>query len=257
MLQFWREKLLESALLVVADSSRDMPEEFGDALRSCLTHGDHLELSLLACAASMWCGEDPDIGLPIAVASLMLRAGITVHLQISGFSRLLDGFPVLLDDPDPACAILCGDGLIALAVEHLAGNAGRRSHELITDAVEAIGSRGVLAGLSLEMSGSSPLGLPDGRRTWEIHSGQISRFASRGGALLARATGVMLDDAAMIGLLIGRARFLVDGRRTPSMDGFKSRISIEARTLAEQAETIMGHGPEAALYSSIMYFSDL
>jgi len=257
LLQIWREKLLESALQVAAQSTKDLPDEFGDSLRSCLTHGDHLELSLLACAASMWCGEDPEKGMPVAVASLMLRAGITVHLQISGFSRRLDGFPVLLDDPDPACAILCGDGLIALAVEHLAANAGRRSHELITDAVEAIGSRGVLAGLSLEMSSNSPLVLPDGRRTWEILSGQVSRFTSRGGALLARATGVMLDDAAMIGLLIGRARFLVDGRRTPSMDSLKSRISIEARTLAEQAEAITGHGPESALYSSIMYFSDL
>jgi len=231
--------------------------EFGDALRSCLTHGDHLELSLLACAASMWCGEDPVKGMPAAVASLMLRAGITVHLQVSGFSERLDGFPVLLDEPDPACAILCGDGLLALAVEHLALNAGRRSHELITDAVEAIGSRGVLAGLSLEMSGNSPSVLPDGRKVWEMLSGQVSRFASKGGALLAQATGSMLDDAAMIGLLIGRARFLVDGRRSPSMKGMKSKAAIEARTLAEQAEAIAGHGPEAALYSAIMYFSDL
>ncbi len=55
----------------------------------------------------------------------------------------------------------------------------------------------------------------------------------------------------------GTPLFLVDGRRTPSMEGMKSKVSIEARTLAEQAEAIAGHGPESALYSSIMYFSDL
>ena len=257
LLQTWKEKLLDSTLQVVDGSTTDLPVEFGDALRSCIRHGDHLELSLLACAASMWCGGDPGTGMPVAIAALMLRAGITVHIQLPGFREHLEGFPVLLDNADPVCAILCGDGLLALAFEHLASSTGRRSHELITEAVEAVGSSGVLAGLSMEISVDSPPTLPDGRRSWEVTSGQISRFASRGGAYLAGATGTMLDDAAMIGLLIGRARFLVDGRWTPSMKGMKGKASIEAMTLAEQAEAIAGHGSEAALYTSIMYFSDL
>ena len=257
MLTVLKSKLEEAALLAVRSATRETPQEFSDALVRCITHDDHQELSLLACASAMWCGAPPEKGLPMAVATLMLRSGISAHMSLACFSEQMRGYPMLLEGCSDAATILSGDGLMALGIQHLAENCGLHSAELVVDAVNALGAHGVLAGISLEMScdGTAVL-VPDGRRIWEITSGRLSMLAAKGGALLAGASDNMLDDAALAGLLIGRARFLARGGWTPSMEGLKGKTSFEATTLIEQAEAIVGHGPESALFSSIMYFSD-
>jgi hypothetical protein len=257
MLTVLKSKLEEAAQHALRSAAREMPQELSDALVRCITHDDHQELSLLACASAMWCGGRPKTGLPMAAATLMLRAGISAHMSLAGFREQLRGYPMLLEGFSDATTILCGDGLLALGIEHLAENCGLHSAELVVDAVNSLGAHGVLAGLSLEMScdGTAVL-VPDGRRIWEITSGRLSMLAAKGGAQLAGASDTMLDDAALAGLLIGRARFLARGGWTPSMEGLKGKTSFEATTLIEQAEAIVGHGPESALFSSIMYFSD-
>lgn len=258
MLTPWKSRLEKEVMDAVTYATAGVPEDYAAAMTKCVSHIDHQELSLLAVASAMWCGGSPETGLPVAAAALMMRSGISVHLTLEDFRGRVLGYPSPLQDTSAATAILCGDGLIALAMQHLAENCGRHSAELVEAAADALGSGGVLAGLSLDIgpedAGTS---LPDGRKAWEVTSGRISQFAARGGALLAGASDTMLDDASMIGLLIGRASFLARGGRTPSMEGIRGKMSLEAGLLIQQAEAIAGHGPEAALFSSIMYFADL
>jgi hypothetical protein len=257
MLTEWKSRLEVVSLAAIRTATRGMPREFTDALLGCVTHSDHQELSLLACASSMWCGGLPETGLPVAVATLMLRSGLSAHMSLGGFRERIRGYPMMPEGSSEATTILCGDGLLALGLQHLAEDCGIHSAQLVTDAVNALGAHGVLAGLSLEMGcdGSDVL-VPDGRRIWEVTSGRLSMLAAKGGALLAGASDTILDDSALAGLLIGRARFLARGGWTPSMEGLKGKTSFEATTLLEQAEAIVGHGSESALFSAIMYFSD-
>ncbi len=258
MLDKLKQELVETAHSVISISARKMPGAFQNALHSCIAHNYNLELSLLACASSKWCGSTEYSGMPAAIAALMLRAGITVHLEVNGFTGVFDKLPQLLDERDDTLAILAGDGLIALAIEYLADNGGMHSSRLVSEAVKAMGARGMLAGLSMEVDRADGVEteVPDGRSLSELYSGQLARFASQGGALLAGASDMMLDDAAQIGVLTGRAKFLV--RKAESSEDRDERrdLGFQARTLIELAETIAGHKPNAALFNSIMYLSD-
>lgn len=258
MLEKLKSELGDAALDAINRAAIDIPAPFQRALHSCVTHSDHLEISLLSCAASEWCGCPQDTGMPVAVAALMLRAGISVHLSLPGFIDMNNSVPDLLEKQDDVTAILAGDALLALAMEHLAENGGRHAARLLSEAVRATGARGMLAGLSLKLDQQEEdiSSVPDGRSIWEITSGQIARFAAQGGALLAGASDSMLDDAAQIGLLTGRAWYLVEKAKSLSEKRDERSPLFEARTLMEQAETITGHGPEAALFHLIMYLSD-
>lgn len=258
MLEKLKNELEDAALGAINRATIDIPAPFQKVLQSCITHSNHLEISLLACAASEWCAHPRDTGMPVAVAALMLRAGITVHLTLPGFTAMNDSNSDLLEKQDDVTAILAGDALLALAMEHLAENGGRHAARLLAEAVRATGARGVLAGLSLKLDKQEEdiSVLPDGRSIWEVTSGQIARFAAQGGALLAGASDIQLDDAAQIGLLTGRAWYLVEKAKSASVKRDVRNPMFEARTLMEQAEAIAGHGPEAKLFHSIMYLSD-
>ncbi|MCK4504524.1 MAG: hypothetical protein KAW14_02810 [Candidatus Aegiribacteria sp.] len=258
MLEKLKSELGDAALGAINRAAIDIPAPFQKALQVCVTHSDHLEISLLACAASEWCGHPRATGMPVAVAALMLRAGISVHLTLPGFKAIHDSIPELLEKQDDVTAILAGDALLALAMEHLAENGGRHAARLLSEAVRATGVRGMLAGLSLKLDQQEEdiSVVPDGRSIWEITSGQIARFAAQGGALLAGASDTMLDDAAQIGLLTGRAWYLAEKAKYSSEKRDERNPMFEARTLMEQAETITGHGPEATLFHSIMYLTD-
>lgn len=258
MLDKLKQELVDTANQIISESAQKMPGAFQNALHSCIEHNYNLELSLLACASSRWCGSTEDSGMPAAIAALMLRAGITVHLEVSDFAGVFERLPQLLDEKDDTLAILAGDGLIALAIEYLAGNCGMHSARLVSEAVKAVGAGGMLSGLSLEVDRADGIEteVPDGRSLLELYSGQLARFASHGGALLAGASDMMLDDAAQIGVLTGRAKFLVR-KAESSKDRDEVRdLGFQARTLIELAETIAGHKPNAALFNSIMYLSD-
>ncbi|NOQ21117.1 MAG: hypothetical protein GQ565_00510 [Candidatus Aegiribacteria sp.] len=258
MLDKLKQELVDTVHAVISSSVQKMPGAFRNALHSCVGHNYNLELSLLACASSRWCGSTECSGMPAAIAALMLRAGITVHLEVSSFAGVFERLPQLLDEKDDTLAILAGDGLIALAIEYLADNGGMRSSRLVSEAVKAVGAGGMLTGLSMEVDRADGVEtvVPDGRSLSELYSGQLARFASHGGALLAGASDMMLDDAAQIGVLTGRARFLVKKAESSKERDEIRDLDFQARTLIEQAETIAGHKPNAALFNSIMYLSD-
>ncbi len=258
MLDKLKQELVNTVHSVISKSVQKMPAAYQDALHSCVRHNFNLELSLLACASSRWCGSTEQKGMPAAVAAFMLRAGITVHLEVSDFAGVFEGLPQLLDERDDTLAILVGDGLIALAIEYLAGNGGMHSSRLVSEAVKAVGASGMLTGLSMEVDRADGVetAVPDGRSLSELYSGQLERFASHGGALLAGASDMMLDDAALIGVLTGRAKFLVRKAEFSEDRNEKKDLAFQAGTLIEQAETIVGHKPNAVLFNSIMYLSD-
>ena len=258
MLEKLKNELEDASLNAINSATIDIPAPFKKALQSCITNSDHLEISLLACAASEWCGRPRAAGMPVAVAALMLRAGISAHLTLPGFTAVKNSNSSLLDGQDDVTAILAGDALLALAMEYLAENGGRHATRLLAEAVRAVGARGMLAGLSLKLDQQEEdiAIVPDGRSVWEVSSGQIARFAAQGGALLAGASDNMLDDAAQIGLLTGRAWYLVERSKCESVKRDERNPMFEARTLMEQAEAIAGHDPKADLFHSIMYLSD-
>lgn len=258
MLDKLKQGLEDTTRTIISNSAKNMPAAFQNALHSCVEHNYNLELSLLACASSRWCGSTEDTGMPAAVTALMLRAGITVHLEVSDFDGIFKGLPQLLEERDDTLAILAGDGLIALAVEYIAGNGGRHSSRLVAEAVRAVGAGGMLTGLSLEADRADGVetNVPDGRALSEMYSGQLARFASHGGALLAGASDMMLDDAAQIGVLTGRAKFLSRRSELAKDRNEKKDFVFQARILMEQAETIVGHKPNAILFNSLMYLSD-
>ena len=258
MLDKLKQELVDTVHSIITESVKKMPAAYQDALHSCVRHNYNLELSLLACASSRWCGSTDQKGMPAAIAAFMLRAGITVHLEISDFDGVFDGLPHLLDESDDTLAILVGDGLIALAIEYLAGNGGMHSSRLVSEAVKAVGAGGMLTGLSMEADRADGVeaAVPDGRSLSELYSGQLERFASHGGALLAGASDMMLDDAALIGVLTGRAKFLVRKAEYSEDRNEVRDLTFQASTLIEQAERIAGHKPNAVLFNSIMYLSD-
>jgi hypothetical protein len=251
-------ELVNTTSSVISDSTRDMPEPFQSALHSCAENNYNLELSLLACASARWCGNSEETGMPAAVSALLLRAGLTAHLEAGDLSWIFGDLPEMFDRKDSTLAILAGDGLIALAIEYLAGHGGRHSSRLVSEAVKAVGSGGMLSGLSLEIDRNDGVesSVPDGRSLSELYSGQLARFASHGGALLAGASDMMLDDAAQIGVLAGRAKFLVRKAEYSEDRDEKRDLVFQARTLIEQAETIVGHKTDATLFNSLMYLSD-
>lgn len=257
MLDRLKSRLLETAGSVIDVSVPDIPGRFSDALHEMTEHNYHLELSLLACASSMWCGADEYTGMPAAVASLLLRAGVTAHLGTCGLPEVFSMSSVTPQD-DETLAILAGDGLLALAIEYLADNCGRHSSRLVSEAVKAMGSSGMLEGLSLQVDSFSGMDVivPDGRSGLELYTGQLARFASHGGALLAGASGMMVDDAAQIGLLTGRARHLSSLAELYKNRHRKSELIFQARTLTEQAQSIAGHKDNATLFNSLMYLSN-
>lgn len=258
MLDKLKKELEDTAHKVISDSTQGMPSGFNNGLQSCVEHNCNLELSLLACASSMWCGSSENAGMPVAVSALMLRAGITVHLELSDFAGIFNGLPPLLGKADDTLAILVGDGLIALAIEYIAGYGGRHSTRLVSEAVRAVGAGGMLSGFSLAVDNSdgNETVVSDGRSPVELYSGQLARFASHGGALIAGASEMMLDDAAQIGVLTGQAMFLSRESKFTADRYKKNSLVFQARTLIEQAESIVGNKPNATLFKSLMYLSD-
>lgn len=257
MLDELKKALLDEVSRAIDGSSDGVPERFRKHLHRMVDHDYHLELSLLACASSLWCGGDSMTGMPAAVGALLLRAGVSAHLGTCDlpFVPKVSGHE---GGDDDTVVILAGDALIALSMEYLAGNCGRHSARLVTEAVKAVGARGMLAGLSLAVDRRDGIlfEAPDGRADFELYSGQLARFATQGGALLAGASGILLDDAAQIGLLTGRARFLSSMSERETDWSGRNAANFQARTLMEQAQSLVGSRGDSTLFTSLMYLSD-
>ncbi|OPL17583.1 MAG: hypothetical protein AVO35_09130 [Candidatus Aegiribacteria sp. MLS_C] len=257
MLDELKNALLEEVSKAIDGSSEGIPSRFRQYLHRTVDHDCFLELSLLACASSLWCGGNPVTGMPAAVGALLLRAGITAHLGTCGIPSGLEA-PGRENSEDVTAAILAGDALMALSMEYLAGSCGRHSARLVAEAVKAMGARGMLAGLSLAVDRRDGINseAPDGRADFELYSGQLARFATHGGALLAGASGILLDDAAQIGLLAGRARFLSSMSERETYWSGRNTATFQARTLMEQAQSLVGSRGDSTLFTSLMYLSD-
>ena len=257
MLDRLKTELLNRAERSVSESSSEMPPEFGSIMLKQIDHSYNLELSLIACASSLWCGSDEYRGMPVAVGALFLRAGISSHIGLCGFEDSLCVYPSL-QGYDDARIILAGDGLIALGMQYLAENGGRHSARIAAEAVKAVGAGGTLSGLSVALDRKNGIRteVPDGRAAFELYNGQLARFAAHCGAMLAGASDLMLDDAAQIGLLTGRALFLSKRSETEQNTGKRENMLFQARSLIEQAESITGTDQSASLFNSLLYLSD-
>lgn len=228
----------------------------GDLRRIALSAVDRVRgpfPGLIACAASRWCGSGPEAGLPAAVAVVLLEASLECHCSLPGFSGLFTDSD-LAGEVGEADALLAGDALIPLALEHLAANGGAHSTLLVRDAVRSLAGEGVLEGLSLELdlAAGGRDGFSEGG-PWHVHAGKLARFASQGGARLAGASPQMVDDASRIGLCVGLAMDIVQGSPYPSRGGRpKATSTAEASVLLDEALGLIGNGPEGDLYRQLI-----
>jgi hypothetical protein len=231
------------------------PGEFREILdRAVELAASRRELSLAACAASAWCGADPETGIPGAVAAHLLDASMTSHLTLPGFSLGLQSEP-LWSEFDEASAILAGDALVPAAIGFLAGKGGFQSVRLMRNAAAMLGA-GILPGFSLELSlrskdGSIRLERED---IWKMHAGSISRFAAEAGAILAGADQARVDRAALAGREFGRAADLLMTAECPSKhssglaDGHRLE---ESKVLFDEALSSLGDGPGTDMFRSL------
>ncbi|MBD3278651.1 MAG: hypothetical protein GF388_10145 [Candidatus Aegiribacteria sp.] len=257
MLDRLKAELLKRAGNSIAGSASEMPSEFVSIMLQQIDQNYNLELSLIACASSLWCGADEYTGMPVAVGALFLRAGISAHIGLCEFGDELSVYDSLKGYED-AEIILAGDGLIALAMQYLSENGGRHSARITAEAVKAAGAGGTLSGLSVALDRKHGIrtAVPDGRAAFELYNGQLARFTSHCGAMLAGASDLMLDDAAQIGLLTGRALFLSKRSVTERDAGKKEKLLFQARSLIQEAESITGTKNNASLFNTLLYLSD-
>lgn len=257
MLDRLKAELLKRAGNSVSESAAEIPSEFGSIMLQQIDQSYNLELSLIACASALWCGADEYTGMPVAVGALFLRAGISAHIGLCGFGDELSIYPTI-EGHDDAKIILAGDGLIALGMQYLAENGGRHSARITAEAVKAAGAGGTLSGLSVALDRKRGIRteVPDGRAAFELYNGQLARFTSHCGAMLAGASDLMLDDAAQIGLLTGRALFLSKRSETEKDAEKKEKLIFQARSLIQEAESITGSNKNASLFNTLLYLSD-
>jgi farnesyl diphosphate synthase/geranylgeranyl diphosphate synthase type II len=252
LLSLWREKLITEAAHVITDSCTEHPERFRDAMLRMSNNTRPIELSLLACGAARWCGGSYDEGMPAAVAAHLLLAAITAHASLPGFESVFTANESSIwKDFDEATAILVGDALVPLVVTHLVSNGGRHASAIVEDAMEAIGGRGVLAGVSLEQQKRSTA-LTGETETWELWAGTLSRFAAVSGARLTGATERQLDQISLMGLEVGRAWCMISGAAGAPLDSRRGQeLHQEALSILEEARTLAGSGEEGVLLRQI------
>ncbi len=242
----------------MSGSLGSLPGDFGEPLLDVATLGGSMELSLLACGCSAWCGAEPEEGMPVAAASHLLMAAGSAHQLLPGLGGEMPGglSGALTDDIPMFTAVLCGDALIPLALGHLASECGRHAAQLVSEAVRAMGGGGFLSGLCLDLDAAEGrLHHSEEEMPWEMSAGSLSRFAAMGGAMVAGAPEGRLGDAAEIGVLLGRAHLLRSGLSRPSLGGRSRRA--EAARLVELAMGIVEGTPGSSLLVSLIYLFDM
>jgi geranylgeranyl pyrophosphate synthase len=235
---------------VLEDGCRNAPPEFLAVISAAVEQGRGPMPGLLACAASRWCGSSPDAGLPVAVATVLLRSAILSHAGLPGFSGYFPGSS-LGGRTGEADALLAGDALIPMAFGHLASAGGVHATLLVQDAVRTLGGEGILEGYSLELDLGAGAGrdISEEGSIWRVHAGKLARFASRGGARLAGASLQLLDDAARIGLCTGLAIEMIQGCACPSRRRLaRGSSTAEVSMLLDEAIALVGNGPEGDVY---------
>ncbi|MBN1434950.1 hypothetical protein JW921_09330 [Candidatus Fermentibacterales bacterium] len=212
LLQRWRERLAGSVAERFQELTSSCPDPMPQDLRSAILDAleqQDCDRGLLSCAAAAHCGADPEVGLLPGVSVIMLEAALASHLPVVG----LGGGNSLLLDYGEATALLVGDALIPLALENLCGTGSRGDRHapvLVADAIRALGARGALDRMSLEVEEKDPdvlerLRLSGGEMPVTLRE-CFGRFSAAAGARMAPAhdqTG--LDEMSMFGFEVGRA----------------------------------------------------
>jgi len=232
--------LRASVASVVEEAAAGAPAPFRSLLLaaagSSLDGGD---CPLLACGSAAWCGSRADIATPVAVAASLLRAAMNCNSGLQGLpgSGWRDGSTPESD------LLLAGDALIPMALEHLAASGGIHSAPLVRDAARVCSSilerrsAGLDAWAQRGEGATAPL-------LCRRYDEKLAEFASKGGARLAGAPPRLLDDAALIGLRVGRAADLIaEGGPHGSPD---------ASVLLDEALSLVGSGPEGELLRRII-----
>jgi geranylgeranyl pyrophosphate synthase len=186
--------------LAAAIGLNDTPVE--RAARSGLLDGGKRVRPLLTCAVLRALGQDPARHIELVIAVEMAHAGSLLHDDVIDESPTRRGRPTghaLFDVPT---AVLAGDRLVVLAVEHLARGA---TAEMLARFCTAV--RDLCFGESLEREGrfDATLGLQRVRRVNRLKTAALFAYAAEAGAILASVPTRLRRAARIYGMAIGEA----------------------------------------------------
>jgi geranylgeranyl pyrophosphate synthase len=261
----WAERALRGCL----DVAELGPPRLAEALRyAVLGDGKRVRPTLVRLACGAHGGSDA-AAAPAAVAVELVHAYSLVHddLPCMDDDDLRRGRPTVHVEYDEATAVLVGDGLQALAFNHLAQHGGPRAAEAVALLAFAAGPAGMVGGQALDLaSEGQPIDAAGARA---IHLGKTAALLGASaelGALAAnagRATRAACRNFGVeLGLLFQAVDDVLDATsdaatlgKTPGKDLAEGKGTVVAalgldgarRAAQELAESALAAGRAAGL----------
>ena len=172
------------------------------AARQGLLGGGKRLRPLLTCAVLRALGQDPARYVELVVAVEMAHAGSLLHDDIIDVSQTRRGRLTGHVAFDVPTAVLAGDRLVMLAVEHLARGAPA---EMLVRFSTALRDLCVGESLERERRFDANAGLEHARKVNRLKTASLFAYAAEAGAILAGAPRRVRDAARTYGLSLGEA----------------------------------------------------
>lgn len=214
-----RKQYIEQHLEQYLGGEMSRPVRIHEAMRYAVMNGGKRLRPILVLEAARIAGSQPDQVIPSACALEFIHCYSLVH----------DDLPAMDDDDfrrgKPTChkvfgeanAILTGDALLTAAFGLLAANAEIKGIELkdvvevIREVSQAAGSRGMIGGQVLDLSGGEANLAPEALS--ELHrlkTGELFKAALRTGAILGKIEGRDLEALTSFAYSFGLAFQITD-----------------------------------------------
>ncbi len=213
-----RKQYIEQHLEQYLGAEMSRPVRIHEAMRYAVMNGGKRLRPILVLEAARIAGSQPDQVIPSACALEFIHCYSLVH----------DDLPAMDDDDfrrgKPTChkvfgeanAILTGDALLTAAFGLLAANAETEGIELkdvikvISEVAYAAGSRGMIGGQVLDLSGEANLGPEALSELHRLKTGELFKAALRTGAILGKMEGRDLEALTSFAYSFGLAFQITD-----------------------------------------------
>jgi octaprenyl-diphosphate synthase len=172
------------------------------AARHGLLDGGKRVRPLLTCAALRALGKNPKEHIDLVVTVEMAHAGSLLHDDVIDESPTRRGHVTAHVEFDTPTAVLAGDRLVMLAVEHLARGGPR---ELLIRFCEAVKDLCIGESLERDRRYDSTVGLEQVREVNRLKTAALFGYAAEAGAILAEAPPRLRRGARDYGLAVGEA----------------------------------------------------
>jgi geranylgeranyl diphosphate synthase type II len=221
-------------------------------------------------AANELVGGHPEVALDVACSLEMIHTYSLIHddLPCMDDDDYRRGKPTLHKAFPEGIAVLAGDALHALAFEILASSA---PPSLLVEVAQAIGSRGMIGGQTLDLESEGKKLTPEEIEYIHLHkTGYLIRTAVRAGAIVGGADETSLAALSQYGERIGLAFQIIDdildvegnyqqlGKQVgmdedrqkatyPSVYGLEDSRRIAAELVSQSKQYLLSFGPDAEI----------